>query len=179
MVIYEWRDVKYLGIATEPDNILVPVSHYKAARNMSANPSNMKKTYVCTSDAVRAKLCSESQLGRFILNLKGLGVENTTIWSASIGFRDQSANSTTTTNSTASVGTSSGFWDNPKGNPTPPPSEWDSPWRRLFSDTGVKAVREDIVPRRVNNTVVPSGVLWYSEPILYQVEKKGYYCVGM
>lgn len=26
MVIYEWRDAKYLGIDTEPDNYLVPVS---------------------------------------------------------------------------------------------------------------------------------------------------------
>jgi hypothetical protein len=26
MVIYEWRDARYLGIDTEPDNYLVPVS---------------------------------------------------------------------------------------------------------------------------------------------------------
>lgn len=136
-----------------------------------------QKTYVCTTDAVRAKLCGENQLGRFILNLKGLSTEEVSIWSASVGFKDSSNNTTTPSNSTTSVG-ASGFWDNPQGNPTPPPSEWDSPWRRAVSDFGGKAVRTEVVPRHVNNTVVPSGVLWYTEPILYQVDQKGYYCIG-
>lgn len=142
--------------------------------------SASQKTYVCTSDAVRAKLCPEDQLGRFILDLKGLSTGTASIWSASVGFKDTSANSTTPTNTTSSAGTS-GFWNDPNGNPTPPASEWDSPWRRrqIDSDSGVKVVRSDVVPRHVNNTVVPTkGTLWYTEPILYQVEKKGYYCVG-
>ncbi|CAE6449385.1 unnamed protein product [Rhizoctonia solani] len=145
MVIYEWRDARYLGIDTEPDNYAVP------------------KTYVCTTDAVRAKLCSESQLGRFILNLKGASHEEISIWSASVGFGN------TTNSGNTTVGTS-GFWDNPAGNPTPPPSEWDSPWRR--------GVALSPSPRHVNNTVVPTGVLWYKDPILYQVDTKGYYCVA-
>ncbi|KAH7334498.1 lung seven transmembrane receptor-domain-containing protein [Rhizoctonia solani] len=149
MVIYEWRDARYLGIDTEPDNYLVP------------------KTYVCTTDAVRAKLCPESQLGKFILNLKGASLEEISIWSASVGFGNStgSGNSTMSGNSTVNA---SGFWDNPAGNPTPPSSEWDSPWRRGLA----------LSPRHVNNTVVPNGVLWYKEPILYQVDKKGYYCIA-
>ncbi|KEP53436.1 lung seven transmembrane receptor [Rhizoctonia solani 123E] len=123
MVIYEWRDARYLGIDTEPDNYLVP------------------KTYVCTTDAVRAKLCPESQLGKFILNLKGSSLEEISIWSASVGFGNatQVGNSTTNGNTTVAL----------------------SP-----------------APRHVNNTVVPSGVLWYKDPILYQVDKKGYYCIA-
>ncbi|KAF8745443.1 Lung seven transmembrane receptor, partial [Rhizoctonia solani] len=155
MVIYEWRDARYLGIDTEPDNYLVP------------------KTYVCTTDAVRAKLCPEAQLGKFILNLKGASLEEISIWSASVGFI--SSNSTGSSNSTApasgnsTVG-ASGFWNNPAGNPTPPSSEWDSPWRRGLALSPIA--------RHVNNTIVPTGVLWYKEPILYQVDKKGYYCVA-
>ncbi|EUC63858.1 lung seven transmembrane receptor [Rhizoctonia solani AG-3 Rhs1AP] len=123
MVIYEWRDARYLGIDTEPDNYLVP------------------KTYVCTTDAVRAKLCPESQLGKFILNLKGSSLEEISIWSASVGFGNatQVGNSTTNGNTTVAL----------------------SP-----------------APRHVNNTVVPSGVLWYKDPLLYQVDKKGYYCIA-
>ncbi|ELU38666.1 protein PTM1 [Rhizoctonia solani AG-1 IA] len=149
MVIYEWRDARYLGIDTEPDNYLVP------------------KTYVCTTDAVRAKLCPEAQLGKFILNLKGASLEEISIWSASVGFI--SSNSTGSSNSTApasgnsTVG-ASGFWNNPAGNPTPPSSEWDSPWRRGLALSPIA--------RHVNNTIVPTGVLWYKEPILYQVDKK-------
>ncbi|KAJ1301487.1 hypothetical protein OPQ81_008744 [Rhizoctonia solani] len=135
MVIYEWRDAKYLGIDTEPDNYLVP------------------KTYVCTTDAVRSKLCSESQLGKFILNLKGASIEEVSIWSASVGFGSPTNENGNSTSGNTTIG-ASGFWDNPAGNPTPPPSE------------------------HVNNTVVPNGVLWYKDPILYQVDKKGYYCIA-
>ncbi|QRV97588.1 membrane protein [Ceratobasidium sp. AG-Ba] len=162
MVIYEWRDVKYLGIDTEPDNYMVP------------------KTYVCTTDAVRANLCSESGLGRFILNLKGANLDEISIWSASVAFKS-SANSTVSpskSNSTVSVGASSGFWDNPDGPPTPPSSEWDSPWKRADLALGTVAPRE-LVYRNVNNTIVPTnGTIWYSDPINYRVEKKGYYCVA-
>ncbi|KAG8728425.1 hypothetical protein FRC11_011094, partial [Ceratobasidium sp. 423] len=159
MVIYEWRDSKYLGIDTDPENYLVP------------------KTYLCTTDAVRAKLCPESQLGKFILNLKGASIEELSIWSAAVGFGNpasQTGNSTTSGGNSSTSGNStagtSGFWDNPAGNPTPPPSEWDSPWRR--------GVALSPAPRHVNNTIVPNGVLWYKDPILYQVDKKGYYCVA-
>ncbi|CAE6407566.1 unnamed protein product [Rhizoctonia solani] len=151
MVIYEWRDARYLGIDTEPDNYLVP------------------KTYVCTTDAVRAKLCPESQLGKFILNLKGSSLEEISIWSASVGFGNATQVGNSTTNGNTTVG-ASGFWGNPAGNPTPPSSEWDSPWRRR--------VALSPAPRHVNNTVVPSGVLWYKDPLLYQVDKKGYYCIA-
>ncbi|KAG8778844.1 hypothetical protein FRC12_024773 [Ceratobasidium sp. 428] len=164
MVIYEWRDVRYLGIDTEPDNYLVP------------------KTYVCTTDAVRAKLCEESGLGRFILNLKGAGTEDISIWSASVAFKNSSSSATPSSNSTTSAG-ASGFWDNPEGPPTPPASEWDSPWKRqrMRADLGTVAPRSgvEVFSRSVNNTVVPtSGRLLYSEPISYRVEKKGYYCVA-
>ncbi|KAG8739346.1 hypothetical protein FRC10_005773 [Ceratobasidium sp. 414] len=164
MVIYEWRDVKYLGIDTEPDNYLVP------------------KTYVCTTDAVRAKLCQENELGRFILNLKGAGLEDVSIWSASVAFKSSSNSTTPGANSTVSAG-ASGFWDNPDGPPTPPASEWDSPWKRQRTRADLETVAAHsnvkLLSRNVNNTVVPtSGTLQYSEPILYRVEHKGYYCIA-
>ena len=58
-----------------------------------------------------------------------------------------------------------GLWDNPgpDGNPTPPPDENVSPWRRADSDP-------------LNPS--PSGTLLYQEPIQYNVRKTGYYCVG-
>ncbi|KAI0275030.1 lung seven transmembrane receptor-domain-containing protein [Gloeopeniophorella convolvens] len=108
MVIYEWGDYQYLG----------------------------KKTYVCTSDAVRGGFCTSSDLGRFILDLPdGKAIENT-----------HSGNAST-----------DGFWNNPAGNPTPPPSEFDTPFRR------------DLLPRQsgANPNPSPSGLL------------TGYYCVAV
>ncbi|QRW24545.1 membrane protein [Rhizoctonia solani] len=88
MVIYEWRDARYLGIDTEPDNYLVP------------------KTYVCTQTH-RKPHTSFVRVGLTVAS-----------------------------------------------------------WLALSP-----------IARHVN-TIVPTGVLWYKEPILYQVDKKGYYCVA-
>ncbi|KAG9083726.1 hypothetical protein FRC07_013836, partial [Ceratobasidium sp. 392] len=124
----------------------------------------------------------ESELGRFILNLKGAGLEEISIWSASVAFKDSSNSTAPSSNSTTSAG-ASGFWNDPNGPPTPPTSEWDSPWKRqrTRADLGAVAPRSaaKVFPRHVNNTIVPtSGKLQYSEPILYGVEKKGYYCIA-
>ncbi|ETW87041.1 hypothetical protein HETIRDRAFT_468833 [Heterobasidion irregulare TC 32-1] len=65
MVIYEWKDSPYLGKVTSKVDDYLP------------------KTYVCTSDAVRGGFCSQSQLGRFILDLpEGRSINDTSFWSA-------------------------------------------------------------------------------------------------
>ncbi|KAF8481985.1 lung seven transmembrane receptor-domain-containing protein [Russula ochroleuca] len=141
MVIYEWKDYQYLGKVTSETDEYLP------------------KTYVCTSDAVRGGFCDASNLGRFILDLPtGKSIENTTFWSARVAFPGSDNNAT-----------DQDFWDNPAGNPTPPPSEHTSPFRR------------DLQTRQasVNPNPSPPGLLVYHEPIQYLVRKTGYYCVAV
>ncbi|OSD03235.1 hypothetical protein PYCCODRAFT_1477105 [Trametes coccinea BRFM310] len=150
MVIYEWGDVQYLGKETPLTNELgLP-----------------QKTYVCTSDALKAGYCTSSELGRFILDLPtGKSLNETSFWSARVAFSKDD---------TPSEGSSdvavSGFWDNPAGNPVIDDAEsnYTSPWRR---DSGLQ-VRQSLNPS-------PSGILRYSEPIQYAVRKTGYYCVAI
>ncbi|KAF9480061.1 hypothetical protein BDN70DRAFT_878100 [Pholiota conissans] len=64
MVIYEWKDVQYLGKETISDEPL-------------------PKTYICTSSAETSGYCTNDQLGRFILNLPaGTALNTTSFWSA-------------------------------------------------------------------------------------------------
>ncbi|GBE77694.1 hypothetical protein SCP_0105760 [Sparassis crispa] len=147
MVIYEWRDMHYLGKVTSTVN-------------------DLPKTYVCTSDAVRGGFCSTSQLGRFIIDLpEGKSLNDTSFWSARVSF---SANG-----SSSSDVSSNGLWDNPEGNPTPPPSNNTSPWRRRDVDTNGR--RQD--SSALNPS--PDGILSYHEPLQYKVRKTGYYCVAV
>ncbi|KAI9512542.1 lung seven transmembrane receptor-domain-containing protein [Russula earlei] len=140
IVIYEWNDYKYLGKVTSETDEYLP------------------KTYICTSDAVRGGFCSSSDLGRFILDLPtGLSIENTTFWSARVAL-PASSNSTT------------GFWDNPEGNPTPPPSDYSSPFRRDPLQTRQGSA---------NPNPSPFGLFEYHEPIQYLVRKTGYYCIAV
>ena len=66
---------------------------------------------------------------------------------------------------------SSGFWDNPKGNPTPPPSESDTPPRQREAGLSKYLQRQAAVEN-------PSQILTYTTPIHYPVTKTGFYCVG-
>ncbi|KAF8167666.1 lung seven transmembrane receptor-domain-containing protein [Crassisporium funariophilum] len=146
MVIYEWADVQFLGKVTTPDT-----------------DDGLPKTYVCTSSAVAGGYCTRDQLGRFILDLPaGKTINDTSFWSARI---ELPANRTASPTSALSA---SGLWDNPEGNPTPPASPYDSPWRRLLVGTS------DQLKRQTNN----SQIISYSEPIHYPVTKTGFYCVA-
>ncbi|KAG1754854.1 lung seven transmembrane receptor-domain-containing protein [Suillus paluster] len=51
MVIYEWKDVEYLGVTT------------------STTDDSLPKTYVCTTDAVRIGLCAYEDVGKFIFSV--------------------------------------------------------------------------------------------------------------
>ena len=110
---------------------------------------------MCTSDALRAQLCDVSMLGKFIVELpEGKALNETSIWSGSVGFH---------TNST----TASTLWESPGGNPVLP----DGP---INSTTNWSLSR--LYPRQA----LPSDPsVLYNEPIHYIVPKKGYYCVGM
>jgi hypothetical protein len=111
---------------------------------------------------VRGGFCDSSDLGHFILDLpEGRSIENTTFWSARVAFPGSEGGS--------GNATSEGFWDNPAGNPTPPPSEDASPFRRGLQ---TRQAGPNLNPS-------PSGLLVYHEPIQYLVRKTGYYCVGM
>lgn len=91
-------------------------------------------------------------------------MNETSFWSARLQLP---ANRTSTGTSLSA----SGFWDNPDGNPTPPPSNYTSPWRRAAAPqiSHTYTARQDSGP----------GVLYtYTEPIQYPVRKTGYYCVG-
>jgi hypothetical protein len=65
------------------------------------------------------------------------------------------------------------FWDSPT-NPTPPPSDYTSPWRQARSPS-----KDFSISRRQSVNVSPSGLFHYKEPIHYVVKKTGYYCAGM
>ncbi len=97
--------------------------------------------------------CDSSELGRFILDLpSGKSSDDTSFWSARVQLPS----------STEEPTRSSGLWDNPDGNPTPPPdpSGYTSPWKR----------------GKYNPS--PNATYVYDGPIQYTVKKTGYYCVG-
>ncbi|KAL4070596.1 protein PTM1 [Scleroderma citrinum] len=74
MAIYEWRDVKYFGVAT------------------SESDTSLPKTYVCTTDAVRSRLCSSSDVGKFIFySQDGTPMEQTSFWTASVTLNQTSS----------------------------------------------------------------------------------------
>ncbi|KAK1220015.1 hypothetical protein PQX77_017222 [Marasmius sp. AFHP31] len=138
MVIYEWSDAPFLGKVTSEEDEFLP-----------------QKTFVCTTSAVAGGFCTEEQQGRFILDLPaGKKIEETSFWSARV---ELPATHTSRNDDGGEISTSS-FWNNPEGNPTPPTSEYDSPWKRNPS---------------------PEGLYNYTEPIQYLVRKTGYYCVAM
>ncbi|KAI0756841.1 lung seven transmembrane receptor-domain-containing protein [Daedaleopsis nitida] len=147
-VIYEWGDEEFLGKAT-------------------STSEDIPKTYVCTSNAQKNGLCKESELGRFIINVPASkSINDTSFWTARLGFSQD--NSTGIDDSEVAI---SGFWDNPAGNPTPPDSNYTSPWRR----------DAELVARQSGASLNPSpaGILWYKGPIQYTVRKSGYYCVAI
>ncbi|KAG5644624.1 hypothetical protein DXG03_008102 [Asterophora parasitica] len=117
MVIYEWADAKYLGKSTDPTDDFLP------------------KTYVCTTRAVAEGTCTKEQLGQFILDLpSGKLVNETSFWSVKL----QLPSNKPSTNGT--VAEANGFWNNPAGNPTPPASNYTSPWRRRTAPSHPPAV---------------------------------------
>ncbi|KAF8913100.1 protein PTM1 [Gymnopilus junonius] len=143
MVIYEWADVKYLGKETTPDV-----------------DDGLPKTYVCTSSAVVAGYCTRDQLGRFILDLPaGKSLNETSFWSARVELPESPTDSRT-----------SGLWDNPAGNPTPPSSNYTSPWRH-------RSVEDVHLSKRQVTPIPANQFLEYSAPIHYPVTKTGFYCV--
>jgi hypothetical protein len=73
---------------------------------------SQQKTYVCTSDAVRSKLCTSEHLGEFIVNLPAsIPLNKSSIWTSRIAFDSKGSSP------------SGGLWDNPNGNPKLPPSK--------------------------------------------------------
>ena len=90
-----------------------------------------------------------------------MSINQTSFWAARVGFRagDDAPSDGRAPNEIVSTG---GLWDS-GDNPTPPPDENDSPWRRADPDP-------------LNPS--PSSILWYQEPIHYNVRKTGYYCIG-
>ncbi|KAF5385063.1 hypothetical protein D9615_001311 [Tricholomella constricta] len=139
MVIYEWADAKYLGKSTDPTDDFLP------------------KTYVCTARAVTEGTCTREQLGQFILDLpSGKLVNETSFWSAKLQLpaNKPSTNGTNTA--------SSGFWNNPNGNPDPPANNYTSPWRQRTALS-----RSPPAAARQIKDSGPDGLYAYSEPIQY------------
>ncbi|WVR04155.1 hypothetical protein IAU60_001154 [Kwoniella sp. DSM 27419] len=65
LVIYEWKDVPYLGVETQ-DNT---------------------RTYICTTSAVRSGLCLSTELGGFITSLpEGVTSDSTSIYTTPLKF---------------------------------------------------------------------------------------------
>ena len=115
---------------------------------------------------MRGGFCNNSELGKFIIKLpNGTSMNDTSFWSARLEFSQ--GNTSESTGSEVSIG---GFWNNPAGNPTPPDSNYSSPWRR---DTHHYARQSG-----ASLNPSPSAILTYKEPIQYLVRKTGYYCVG-
>ena len=120
---------------------------------------------MCTTSALTAGFCERSQLGHFILSIPApLSINDTSFWEARVHLP---GNNTSERQSSLS---SNGFWDNPAGNPTPPPSPYNSPWRRRST--------ANKLPVRQATELNPNHLLVYNQPIHYPVRKTGYYCVG-
>ncbi|KAI9570240.1 lung seven transmembrane receptor-domain-containing protein, partial [Boletus coccyginus] len=151
MVIYEWKDVKYLGAVT------------------SETDDSLPKTYVCTTDAVKSGLCSYENIGKFIFGTEDPNdhtlVTQTSFWTASVVLNQTGI---------AEIIPPS-LWEDPQGDPTPPPEDNTSPWLpRGVAPVVVHAAPRDNDP--LNSS--PSGILAYTSSIQYQVRQTGYYCVG-
>ncbi|KAJ7786519.1 lung seven transmembrane receptor-domain-containing protein [Mycena metata] len=150
MVVYEWSDVQYLGKITSFTDDELP-----------------QKTYVCTSNAMAGGFCTQAEMGKFIIDLPtGKYLNATSFWTARV---ELPANRTSSPTGASNLATGGSFWDNPEGNPTPPPGNNSSPWRRSFTS---RAAAVDLNPS-------PDGLYSYSQPIKYLVRKTGYYCVAM
>ena len=114
--------------------------------------------------------CTRAELGRFILNLPaGKSINDTSFWSTMVELPANSKNG-------APSASANDLWDNPAGNPTPPPTNNTSPWR-LRATTSPRASSH--VLRQMGLNASSSGVYHYNGPIQYNVRKTGYYCVGM
>lgn len=161
MVVYEWADSQYLGKVTDPSDDYLPVCLCIVNWTFT---NDIQKTYVCTSNAVSGGFCTIEQLGRFILDLpQDKPINATSFWSARVELPSNQSSSSR----------QSDFWDNPDGNPTPPSSKSDTPWRRHVLS------RQDLtISSRQTKNPSPGGIFQYSEPIHYVVSKTGYYCVG-
>jgi hypothetical protein len=79
MVVYEWKDVKYLGKVTSETDDSLP-----------------QKTYICTTDAVNSGLCSYEDIGRFIFSPEDPNdhtvVTQTSFWTASVALNETEDN---------------------------------------------------------------------------------------
>ncbi|KAJ7293137.1 lung seven transmembrane receptor-domain-containing protein [Mycena rebaudengoi] len=140
MLIYDYADANFFGRITSVSDDGLP-----------------QKTWVCTTNAMADGLCTQEEMGRFIIDLPaGKSINSTSFWSAEVQFAGNQTNS------------AKGFWDNPAGNPTPQPGNYTSPWRR-----------SSVVLRRDSVNVSPNTAVTYSGPIQYFVRKTGYYCVAM
>ncbi|OCF40543.1 major facilitator protein [Kwoniella heveanensis CBS 569] len=68
LIIYEWRDVPYLGVASQDG----------------------PRTYICTTSAVRSGLCLSSELGSFITSLpEGVTADSTSIYTTPLKFSSE------------------------------------------------------------------------------------------
>ncbi|WVF66945.1 hypothetical protein IAT40_001688 [Kwoniella sp. CBS 6097] len=68
LIIYEWKDVPYLGVASQDG----------------------PRTYICTTSAVRSGLCLSSELGSFITSLpEGVTADSTSIYTTPLKFSSE------------------------------------------------------------------------------------------
>ncbi|KAF8509794.1 lung seven transmembrane receptor-domain-containing protein [Gautieria morchelliformis] len=172
MVIYEWKDVGYLG------------------KPSSQIDDTLPRTYVCTTAALGDGFCNPSSLGRFIIDLPpDKSLNETTFWNARVGFHPENTTSSQDPARKIDIpGQGSSFWDNPDGNPTPPPSEYDTPARDIplsYKSSSTLNSRLAVAQHDSSqNSTVPSAsalsdTLWYKNPIKYEVHNTGYYCVAI
>ncbi|RXW19153.1 hypothetical protein EST38_g6688 [Candolleomyces aberdarensis] len=152
LVIYEWKDVQYLG-----------------KERRGAEEDDLPRIYICTSNAMAAGYCMADQLGRFILDLpSGKTINSTSFWSERVQLP---ANKTTISPTSVSVAE---FWNNPSGNPTPPASNHTSPWRRER-----RSLRPVSLTTRQFQSRDDHGLYEYNGPIHYPVTTDGFYCVAI
>ncbi|RXK39801.1 major facilitator protein [Tremella mesenterica] len=130
VVIYEWKDAKYLGADT------ISGDH----DDVGGDPP---KTYICTTSAVRSGLCSSSQLGQFITSLPdSIPLSSTSIFTSAIKFQSSSFPTPTSPypptgedevypveSSTTRIGSyPTGISDEPTGDPDEPFEETGDPY---------------------------------------------------
>ncbi|KAG8980839.1 hypothetical protein FRB90_007448, partial [Tulasnella sp. 427] len=157
MVIYEWEDSDYLGVETSKTDDTLP------------------KTYICTTDAVRASLCTAGSLGQFIFTFpQNKSIADTSIWTSIVTFPGTTAVSGDSNSSNSTV---KALWDAPGGNPKVDGDDpYASPWSMTRRVGNVN--RAHVEPDTMPTTPMTGKPIQYSQPIHYHLTKTGYYCIG-
>lgn len=93
MVIFEWRDERFVGIRTTPDAVgvgspcLSPIGLGWLVRRLTGSDL-AKKEYICDDENIQAKLCNDTQIGQFIVHPDAGGAGKSSIVTQAVHVKE-------------------------------------------------------------------------------------------